>query len=203
MEHFGGGSIQEKVSLSLQKGSLRQKAFSHIRLRNTWCCQTTNWLTAIFFSSTEYSPAGHHAALRWHNQQPQVYPISPQKPIVNLYFVWIPDRSERGTVRDQAGPRSYWAGTPIGNFRRNKRDIISISKEKVPSGGSESQDTEVVTDTVVSDSSPHGSTPLQRSQRIRVGTTGVTGAARAALIFRSIKWQNVKAYLRTVCIIPG
>ena len=78
----------------------------------------------------------------------------------------IPDRSERGTVRVQAGPRSYRVHTPSGNFRRNRRDIISIPGEEVPSRGSESQDTKEEIDTVANDSSPHGSPTLRRSRCI-------------------------------------
>ena len=62
-------------------------------------------------------------------------------------LVWIPDRNESGTVRDQVGPRSHRVETPTGEFRRNRRDIIPIPREEVLSGGSESQDTEE--DTVV------------------------------------------------------
>ena len=57
------------------------------------------------------------------------------------------DKNERGTVRDQVGPRSHRVETPTGEFRRNRRDIIPIPREEVLSGGSESQDTEE--DTVV------------------------------------------------------
>ena len=34
LKHLGGGSIQEQVSHSLQKGSPKQKAFLHVRLQN-------------------------------------------------------------------------------------------------------------------------------------------------------------------------
>ena len=76
-------------------------------------------------------------------------------PVVQGDLVWIPDRSERGTVRDLAGPQSHQEDTPSGKFRRTSKDIISIPKEEVSSGGSESQDTEA--DTVAYYSSPHGS----------------------------------------------
>ena len=80
-------------------------------------------------------------------------------------LVWIPGRNERGTVGDQVGPRSYRVGTPTGEFRRNRRDILPIPREEVLSGGSESQDTEA--DTVANQSPPQG-LPLspRRSRRI-------------------------------------
>ena len=60
LEHSGGGSIQEQVSQSLQKGSLKQKAFLHKRLQNrtirtTWHHHTTNQLMIGFFGNTGYS----------------------------------------------------------------------------------------------------------------------------------------------------
>ena len=72
-------------------------------------------------------------------------------PVLQGDLAWIPDRSDRGTVKDQAGPQSYQVDTPSGNFRRN---VISIPEKEIPSGGSESQDTEA--DMVANDSSPHG-----------------------------------------------
>ena len=41
-----------------------------------------------------------------------------------------------------------------------------------------------------------------RVDRTRDGATGATGASMAATKFGRIKWWNVKAYIRTVCIIP-
>ena len=51
-------------------------------------------------------------------------------PVLQGNLVWIPDRSERGTVRGQAGLRSYRVDSPSGNFRRNRRDNL------YPRGGS-------------------------------------------------------------------
>ena len=45
-------------------------------------------------------------------------------------LVWIADRSELGTIRDEIVPRLY-EETPSDTFRRNRRDIIHFPTEDV------------------------------------------------------------------------
>ena len=47
-------------------------------------------------------------------------------------FVWIKDRQSGGVVREQAAPRSYHVQTEDGEFRRNRRDLISMQPEEFP-----------------------------------------------------------------------
>ena len=46
-------------------------------------------------------------------------------------LVWIPDRRKHGTIRGEVTPRSYEVETPIGMFRRNRRDIIRLPAENI------------------------------------------------------------------------
>ena len=57
-------------------------------------------------------------------------------------LVWIPDRREQETMGDEMDPRSYEVETPIGTFRRNRRDIIHLSAEDISPGRPESHDSD-------------------------------------------------------------
>ena len=52
-------------------------------------------------------------------------------------LVWIPDRREQATVRDEMAPRSCEMEIPSGAFRRYKRDIVHLSGENISPGRTE------------------------------------------------------------------
>ena len=41
--------------------------------------------------------------------------------------IWIPDRQVEATVDQEVGPQSYEVNSSDGSYRRNRRDLISLS----------------------------------------------------------------------------
>ena len=55
-----------------------------------------------------------------------LHPLSPGE------SVWLPDQETDGTVMQESGPKSYTVQTSDGQYRRNRRHIISLPIESDP-----------------------------------------------------------------------
>ena len=95
-----------------------------------------------------------------------LHPLSPGE------SVWLPDQGTDGKVIEESGPRSYTVQTPDGQYRRNRRHIISLPIESDPRQNPPTTSSDVLPDVPIQPSSTNKSVskqPITNGIRLKSG----------------------------------